>query len=169
MSDQERQNNKARLERLQTVLEAYGVDRSRWPEPDRLEFTDADISGEAVARETADARALDVLLAHAGTPTPAAGAAARIAARIVDADEDATVVTMQNRKPSAAQSGLASHWPAAGLLAASLVVGILLGQSNIWTDPISGSFLTADAGISELGDLFLGLPFDPATLAEETL
>jgi len=172
MSDDKQQNKKARLERLRGVVAAYGADRARWPEHDRSDFTDADMADQAVASDIGEAQALDALLAHASIPAPMPDTAAKIAARIIAADRKDKVVDMKGHQPSlqhTASRHASFYWPAAGLLAASLMIGIFLGQSDIFANTIDGSFLTADASIDELGNLFLGLPLDPALLAEETL
>lgn len=172
MNDDNQQNKKPRLERLRAVVAAYGADRSRWPERDRADFTDADLTNEAMASDTGEAQALDALLARASMPVPAQVAAADITARITAADTADKVVGMDDHRLAvrhAASPGTNFYWPAAGLLAASLMIGIFLGQSDMLANTIGGSFLTADASMDELGNLFMGLPLDPALLTEETL
>lgn len=169
MSDRQQPDEDARLERLKAVVAAYGADRSKWPDDDRAVFSDADLKDDALASILSDATALDAVLAHASASEPEPGATSRIAARIA---AGTNVARFDNRR-TAADPGKShtppSYWPAAGLLAASLLVGIFLGQSDIWPDTIGGSFRIADAAVDDLSEMFIGLPLDPASLSEETL
>lgn len=170
MSNDRQHNDKDRRERLRAVVAAYGADRAAWPLEDREEFSGGDLEDEGVALPVSEARALDAVLARASMPQPATGAAARIAARIAAADD--TVVQLDHRGRTVTGQGpliRASHWRIAGLMAASLLVGIFLGQSDIWSDTLGGPFLSVDATLNELGDMIVGLPLDPNSFAEDTL
>jgi hypothetical protein len=127
---------------LQRVVDAYGADRTRWPAPDRLRFA-AFIASDARARAImTDAETLDRLLDSAPTVSGARehALAARIVASVpgsVVAVPAMSVVTMQ-RRPTRMMAAL--RRPAAALLAASLVLGIVVGASGI-----SGSALNVVA------------------------
>ena len=166
-------NVDALLNRLETVLEAYGADRSRWPQADRELLRDVGV--DASVAQADQARELDAILSGATEPRTAEGAGAAVAARILaqaESSEDANVVAFDaeaRREPRRAFDPIASVWPAAALLAASLVIGVFLGQSDLWSDTLQRGFLSADASVDALSDAVFGLPLDALNFTEETL
>lgn len=143
MSRQDRRSEEiAALERL---LEAYGADRTRWPPRERLRFASLLASEPEAQRHVAEAAALDRLLDLA--PTASTARERAVSERIMGAAQ------MQQRAPhrasqaTPASSNIVSlpawarqlqigrafslnEWPAAGLLVASLVLGVMLGSTG---------------------------------------
>ena len=120
---------------LQQLLEAHGADRSRWPAAERLRFAPF-IAGHARARiALSEAGALDRLLDLA--PTVGIERERALARRIMAAASAAPLhavrsegnVVALRRKQPAGLAGLLRH-PAAALMAASLVLGIIVGTSG---------------------------------------
>jgi hypothetical protein len=144
------------LDGLEQALERFGSDRTRWPAPVRRDFAGLlarDAGAKARLREAEaldrlldlapqpaiDTRALaDRILAQAVAETPAvAPPKARVAWAVFD------------RRPPLAQ------WPAAAVLAASLVLGTFVGLSGTF-DMAVGSLVAEVAEDTE---------FDPGQLA----
>lgn len=143
---------------LGRLLETCGADRTRWPAPERLRFAPL-LKSEKSARDmVAEAAALDRLLDTA--PQVSGARAAALAERIVAAAHrnpqsaapagHAAAAAMQPVDVSARGiTDLAARravgllrpvvrlpfgrasWPAAGMLAASLVLGIFAGDSGV--------------------------------------
>jgi hypothetical protein len=147
--DGERSDRQARL------IEAYGVDRTRWPKDGQGADGDA-LPGFAEARE------IDTILAHAGNPAPEAAARAAALARIMAA------TGASGRRVNGAL-GARRSWnawaPAATALAASFALGIYLGAAGIVDNYMpTGSFGTDTAmiqdidvtGVSDLSELIEG-------------
>ena len=160
-----------RRARLQAVLDAYGADIERWPEADRTELAplltqDADLSDLI-----GEARALDRVLDHATAPQASGRAVADVLAA-ANAEENSTVIPLDRtrtlHRDARSVPGRVA-WPVAGLMAASLLIGAFLGQTNFLVGAGSGTFLTADTTFDEIDDALLGLSSGVIPFTEETL
>ncbi|MDH4981326.1 hypothetical protein [Hyphomicrobium sp. D-2] len=148
-------NNKQAVDReaLERLLDIYGADRTRWPARERLRFAGIISDDPEAAKMLARAQALDRLLDQA---TPAGDAslealkgrimAAALAERAsrgdsVSSDQPhvggASVTSLSAvRERRAVRSGAVAgfgDWPAAAVLAASLVLGVMLGWGGAFT------------------------------------
>lgn len=131
-------------EALERLLDIYGADRTRWPARERLRF--AGIVGEdkVAARMVAEADALDRLLERAprasGADVEALKERIMAAALRSGAPQLAVVagrkggvaqpVSSARRGPAFATRFGRAEWPAAAMLAASLVIGVMLGSTG---------------------------------------
>jgi hypothetical protein len=131
-------------EALERLLDIYGADRTRWPARERLRF--AGIVGEdkVAARMLAEADALDRLLEQAPRASGADVEALKeriMAAALRSGAPQLAVVAGRKagvvQPSSAARRGPAfatrfgrGEWPAAAMLAASLVIGVMLGSAG---------------------------------------
>lgn len=135
-------------------IEAFGADKSRWPK----QADDASLRTPAMARAMREAAALDKLLAMAAPKTPSADSI--LVDRIVAAAERTPRVVAPNtvsgsaKTTSPAASGdrvvafqrpasMARFWGAdirrgLAVLAASLVLGLSIGQSGIMDRALLG-------------------------------
>ena len=130
-------------EALERLLDIYGADRTRWPARERLRFAGVVSEDKLAARMLAEADALDQLLEQAPRASSADVDALkeRIMAAALRAQAPQLAVVASGKPGSAKAVPLAgrrapfnprftrSQWPAAGMLAASLVLGVMLG----WT------------------------------------
>lgn len=161
--------------RLQQLLAAYGADRAKWPEPDRVRLAEHVLEDVLPFGEVARAQELDEILSHATAPTADASAAARIAEEILKqqgAEVSENVVEFAAQTGSRKQaipSSRAALWPDAALIAASLIIGVVLGQSELLTEVSFGFGSTGVSTVEELGNAVLGLNVDPALVSEDTL
>ncbi|MGE0022977.1 MAG: hypothetical protein AB7S70_05020 [Hyphomicrobium sp.] len=122
------------LEAFEQVLDRYGSDRTRWPAPVRRDFAGLVANDPQAKARLSEAEALDRLLDLA--PEPAIDTL-RLADRILAAAaaEAPPVPAPQARvawarlKPG---SAAVAEWPAAALLAASLVLGAVFGVSGVF-------------------------------------
>ena len=166
------QNIEARQRaRLQTVLDAYGADPARWPEQDRSELASLLEQDTELSDLIGGVRALDRVLDHATAPQARDGAVARILAAAT-ADEDGTVIPLDAARTLHRDTVTVPQrvaWPVAALMAASLLVGAFLGQTDFLTGNGTGTFLTADTTFDEIDDALLGLSSGVIPFTEETL
>ena len=142
---------KTGLELLDDVLAIYGSDRSRWPLAERQELAVL-IANSAQARKMlAEAEALDRLLNHA--PKMSDGRVALLAERIAaQAVHTPRMTAIPGGAARRANSAPAWRQHAAGItaLAASLVLGIMVGQSASVAPAVSE--IATVVGIESLGD-----------------
>ncbi len=120
----------AGLAELETVLDTYGADRTRWPAPVRRSLSGL-IAGNAQARQMLeDAEAFDRLLDQA--PAPSREEISRLTDRIVAAaaGQPRLAVSRSSKTvvPAPPRVSRQQGWAAAAL-AASLTLGIFAGQS----------------------------------------
>lgn len=161
---------KTGLDLLQDVLDAYGGDRTRWPAHVRLELSQL-LSVSPQARELlAGAQALDRLLdmAPAVSKEKTDALAQRILAQAARSPRVATSTTpVQAIRPAVPQWRRFSAGMAA--LAASLMIGVLAGQSSAIA-PTVGEIADA-AGLGAAADTLQFAQFDDtdATVYEEAL
>jgi hypothetical protein len=138
------------LAAFEALLDAYGGERSRWPEARRIE-AEVLLSRSAEAhRLFAEARALDALLDRATGPS--AGRQAALADRIAaaalqgrggSAGSSAVVIPLPARRAPAGPPAVAARpvlTPArtAGMLAASLVFGLMIGGLGLAPGSVEG-------------------------------
>jgi hypothetical protein len=135
-------------EALQRLLDTYGADRTRWPARERLRFAGVVSEDKAAARLLAEAVALDRLLDRA--PQATAGDLDALKERIMStalrsSQPRLKVVVSEQvaqgavapakvlplRRPSLSRRF--GEWPAAAVLAASLVLGVMLGSAGTFT------------------------------------
>jgi len=157
--------------RLQAVLDTYGADPSRWPEADRSELAGLLAEDAGLSENLGEARALDRVLDHASVPHARDGAVADILAAAM-ADDDRNVVpfdTARTLHRDALSVPRRVAWPVAGLMAASLLIGAFLGQTNFLVGAGTGTFLTADTTPDQIDDALLGLSGGVIPFTEETL
>lgn len=174
------------IQALGDLVDRFGADRTRWPAPDRLRFACLLKESAEARRVLARAAALDRLLDMA--PTVDAGRHEAIADRIVKqalaggaarAPGPATtsgavtdLAAVRSAKAVRASAGSrfgSSSWPAAALLAASLVLGIFAGSQGLLPTATFGSGGTTVASDADFGRLLaLGPDVGPAA-DEDTL
>lgn len=111
------------IERLRTILSAYGANPARWPSAERAK-AEALIARSPEARAAlAEARVLDDTLDRAITPVPYLDPVALAAA--------ASAGPQERRKGGAARRLWWLEWsPLAGLVAAG-IVGLVIGLSGL--------------------------------------
>ena len=163
------------LAEFEQLLDIYGADRTRWPAEARAAAAQLVAKDEDAQRLLAETEALDRVLENA--PVPALAAEAALAERIVAAAQrsprmvklssgptgpsDATPLQAAHRGgyvSGGARPGDGLRRPhlsgreafAAGLLAASLVLGVMIGQSPL--PPRILPALVDIAGLSLEGD-----------------
>ena len=123
------------LTRLKEILDLHGADKNRWPPAER-EALRALCGRDQRARDLlAEARAFDTLLDLAPSGSASGALTDRItSAAIVSGDREARIIPISagRRQPVRVQTmTVARLWPAAGLLAASLAVGLYLGINGL--------------------------------------
>jgi len=136
--------DKTMLERLGTVVDAYGADQSRWPAAERVVLEPFIKATPEARRMLAEAGALDRVLAE-GCGTAPTEQVDRVRARLLaqidaegatmapgEAAVASTVVPFQrpaaSRSPQPARS---RHWREVALLAAALLLGVFVGTQDI--------------------------------------
>lgn len=120
----------ARLAELAAALDTYGADRTRWPAPLRHALSGLIAASAEAQRMLQDAEDFDRLLDEAPAASP--DEVARLADRIVAAAErQPRVVSSRPDAPVRQRRSISgqNRWAAAAL-AASLVLGIVAGQSR---------------------------------------
>lgn len=159
------------LDGLEQVLERFGSDRTRWPAPVRRDFAGL-LSRDADAQKRLrEAEALDRLLDLA--PQPAVKTQA-LADRILAAAEK----EMLAAKPPKARVAWAifgrraprvgeAQWPAAALLAASLVLGAFVGVSGTFDTTVGP--LVASASDTEIDPARIAFDSGSIAMFEEEL
>ncbi len=142
MKDQMRSRER---EALQHLLECCGADRTRWPAPERLRFAPLLVEDAEARRMVAEAAALDRLIDLA--PLVSERRQAALVDRIVEeagglpraSKPGVAVIRRSNGSGNAFRRALPmtggsarmrTQWPAAMLLAASLVLGIFAGTTR---------------------------------------
>ncbi len=139
------------LAELGQLLDVYGADRGRWPADERTAAAQLAARDGEARRLVAEAEALDRVLDSAPAPAPAVEAA--LAERIVAAAQRSPrIVKLEDARPAAASDAsavLAAAVPAiatasprrprlsgrearaVGRLVASLMIGVVLGNSEL--------------------------------------
>jgi hypothetical protein len=144
-------------EALERLLDTYGADRTRWPARERLRFASVISEDKAAARLLAEAHALDRLLDRA--PHASQGdieaLKERIVAAALRADPPRLAVVagagtrniLPLRRPSLPNRF--TEWPAAAVLAASLVLGVMLGSAGTFSSTMQE--MAQAAGFGDIG------------------
>jgi hypothetical protein len=133
---------------IEQLLDVYGADRMRWPTEARAAAAQLVAKDAEARRLVAEAEALDRVLGSA--PVPGLAVEAVLAERIVAAAQRSPrIVKLDDARPVAAAPVqtvsmpvaatasprrvwlLGRHARAVGLLAASLVIGVVLGSSEL--------------------------------------
>jgi molybdopterin converting factor small subunit len=133
-------------EALARLLEIHGADRTRWPARERLRFAGVISEDKAAAKLLAEAAALDRLLDQAPRASDSGVEALkeRIMAAALRTHEPHLAVIAGGKKiavlpqaqrgrrslPGRSLAGRFVEWPAAAVLAASLVLGVMLGTTG---------------------------------------
>jgi len=171
------------LDALESLLEVYGADRTRWPARERLRFAGF-ISEDADAlRLISEAAALDRLLDRAPRVSEDREHALKeriVAAALRTSEPRFAVVTaggqgeanelpVWKRRPALTSMlkrlPVRSELPAAAVLAASLVLGVMLGSAGTFQPTMqevaeATGFATADSSQLAFGDDILGTDED---------
>lgn len=155
------------LDALEQVLDRFGADRTRWPAPVRRDFAGLIARDDGAKARLREAEALDKLLDLAPQPTIDTRA---LASRIVAAAraETPAVSPLKARVAWARLDRRAAEaqWPAAAVLAASLVLGAFFGLSGTFDSAVEP--LVADASYEMVPDSGqLALDTDANDLFEE--
>lgn len=145
---------------LARLLEIHGADRTRWPARERLRFAGIISDDKGAARLVAEAEALDLLLDRAPRVSEAKIDALKeriVAAALRSERPKLTAVAGGRSAPKAWLGQLRrpswtsrSEWPAAAVLAASLVVGVVLGSAGTFDTTMQR--MASVAGLSTAGD-----------------
>jgi len=182
MSTQDRQSKE--MDALERLLEVYGADRTRWPARERLRFAGLVTDEPEAQRLMAEAAALDRILDVASAAgheqeqalTGRIMAAARVQQHKAHSKSDvapavSNIVKLPAwvRRPQIAGDFGASEWPAAGLLAASLVLGVMLGSAGTLDSTMQEVAEVAGLSSSVTVDSQLTLNEDTAAWAGEEL
>jgi hypothetical protein len=144
---------------LERLLDIYGADRTRWPARERLRFASLVAEDSASRLLMAEATALDELLDFAPKASAAREHALKeriVAAALRQAHPKFAVVSRSSVTSSsgwrswARRAPASSGWAAGGLLAASLVVGVMLGSAGTFDTAVQGiadaaGYATADS------------------------
>ena len=167
---------------LERLLDVYGADRTRWPARERLRFASFIAEDKAAARLLNEAGALDRLLDQAPRTSEVRMHALkeRIVAAAVRTGHGGLVVVPTAgvaaggklgswaRRPARGFSG--SEWPAAALLAASLVLGVLLGSAGTFNATVQGvAEATGFSPTADTSQLALGVDVDGQATGDEDL
>ncbi len=183
MSTHERQSKE--VDALERLLEIYGADRTRWPARERLRFASL-IANEPEAQrivEEADAldRLLDVAPIVKEEQEQALSLRIMAAARVTESTSlsagKAVPFAVSNivklpawmRRPQSAGAFGASEWPAVGLLAASLVLGVMLGSAGTLDSTMQEVADVAGLSSSDAVETQLALDEDMVAWAGEEL
>ncbi|WP_439542666.1 hypothetical protein [Hyphomicrobium sp.] len=152
------------LDAFGKALETFGSDRTRWPAPVRRDFAGLLATSADAQARMREAEALDRLLDLAPPPTVdtstlasriLAAAAAEGAARAPPAAAPRSWSIFERRSTIGRND---ERWPAAALLAASLVLGTIFGFSGLFPQP-------ADTTVAEAS---FDPDMDPARIAYDS-
>lgn len=164
-------------EALEHLLEIHGADRTRWPARERLRFAGVISRDAAAARMLAEAQALDRLLDQA--PRASEASIEALKGRIIAAalrSQPPHLTAIAGHRPAPAKAWLGQlrrpslvarfgEWPAAAVLAASLVLGVMLGTAGTFDTTmqqmakvagLAGTTSATDSSHLALGEEVLG-------------
>jgi len=157
---------------LEHLLDVCGADRTRWPARERLRFASFVSEDEEAQRLVAESAALDALLDRAPRASQDREHALKeriVAAALRSSETKLAVVTAGGEAPAMARlpSWLRGapparvrqrqEWPAAAMLAASLVVGVMLGSAGTFDSTMQRvAEATGVATAAERSQLALG-------------
>jgi hypothetical protein len=171
---------------LERLLEVCGADRTRWPARERLRFASFIAEDEAAQQLVAESAALDALLDRAPRVSEDRECALKervVAAALRSTEPRLAVVTsleegnasrlstwVQGTRlaPLPARVRARREWPTAALLAASLVVGVMLGSAGTFDSTVQD--VAEATGITTAADTSqLALGEDILAAADEDL
>lgn len=135
---------------LEQVLDTFGADRTRWPAPVRRNFAGLLAESADAKQRLREAEALDRLLDLAPEPKVDTRALADRILAAADADIRLPRRAAASRGPRRAFDTGSAQWPAAALLAASLVLGAFSGLSGAFNSTVGT--LVADAQYDTASD-----------------
>ncbi len=161
---------------LEHLLDVCGADRTRWPARERLRFASFITQDEEAQRLVAESAALDALLDRAPRASEDRERVLkeRIVAAALRTSETRLAVVTSNDKLAAprlpiwlraaapARMRERREWPAAAVLAASLVLGVMLGSAGTFDSTmqqvaeVAGIDGTAETSQLALGEDMLG-------------
>ena len=121
------------LERLTSVVATYGADQTRWPAEEREALQSLIARMGSAAGRFREESALDELLDRATPPQPPKGAVDRVLSRARQAGtrgESADVLPFEPRMAAPPRPPIAWR-PAAGVVAASLILGVVAGNLTV--------------------------------------
>ncbi len=122
------------LERLTSVVATYGADQTRWPPEERDALQSLIVRMGSAAGRFREESALDELLDRATPPQPPEGAVDRVLAHAELArsggGRTADVLPFQPRMAAPPSSPIAWR-PTAGVVAASLLLGVVAGNLKV--------------------------------------
>lgn len=154
-----RNHNKMTVPDFERLLDTHGADRTRWPLSCRANAAALADTDPQARRLLAEATALEEVLAHACRVDADDRAMAALADRIMAATHDVpgagvrrallvpTLATVADARPIQRDRGV---WRGAALLAASLMIGVFVGQTQFAAhaipafEALSGVTLGAD-------------------------
>ena len=154
------------LDRLEAALDTYGADRSRWPAPLRLALSGLIASNSEAQKLLKDAEALDRLLDRA--PRYEMARLDKLRDRILAAAERQPRLVVSGRRSASPPVAYRQNVLAATALAASLVLGILAGQSNV-VSTAADSLLGNDGSGSASASRQIAQSDEAASLLDEDL
>lgn len=165
------------IEGLAHLLDVYGANRARWPARERLRYSGFVAEDPDARRMIAEAYALDRVLDMAPVPQPANldDLTARIMASAGAYAEPARggVVPLRPRTLPKSRTFNDSilGWPAAALLAASLVLGVFVGTSGVIDGPMQSiaSISTSDTDSDDDGTRLAFGSDETANIEEDLL
>jgi len=157
---------------LEHLLDVCGADRTRWPARERLRFASFVSEDEEAQRLVAESAALGALLDRAPRASQDCEHVLKeriVAAALRSSETKLAVVTAGGEAPALARlptwlRGAAparvrqrQEWPAAAMLAASLVVGVMLGSAGTFDSTMQRvAEATGVATAAERSQLALG-------------
>ncbi len=159
------------LEGLEQVLDRFGSDRTRWPAPVRRDFAGLLASDGEAQKRLREAEALDRLLDLA--PQPAVDTRALADRILAAADKDMPAAAppkarvawaiFERKAPRVGEA----QWPAAALLAASLVLGAFVGLSGTFDSTVEP--LVASASETDMDPAQIAFDSNSIAMFEEDL
>jgi hypothetical protein len=121
------------LDRLRLLIDAYGADPARWPEPERAGAATLLAASDEARALVAEAAALDRLLARYDNPAEGAINQLRLVAAITSQPQGAAAPAGGLPRP-ANQNQITLGWPNFAALAAAAIVGFVVGWSGLDQD-----------------------------------
>jgi hypothetical protein len=158
------------LDALEQVLERFGSDRTRWPAPVRRDFAGVLARDSAAKTRLREAEALDRLLDLA--PQPATDTRALADRILAAATAERTAASPPKARVAWAslrgRTGGDTQWPAAALLAASLVLGAFFGLNGTFDAAVS-PLVAAVSSDAEIDSSQIAFDSDSMGMFEEDL
>jgi hypothetical protein len=142
-----------KTDRLTQVLNAYGADPARWPGEEREALLREARSGDVEA-ELRDAGEIDAVLNAAPLLKMPAGALERMMDAVETSENDADIVNLEDFRKTRKQRILREIVPTITAIAACLVLGVLIGTSQLAEQYLPvGTNVATNNSISQDGTL----------------